>query len=356
MAEFLTTAAVTYQVERVILESKKKLVLVSPYIKITKTFLERLRDASGRGVLITIIYGKSELNSIEKKQIDSIPDLKLYFFENLHAKCYFNESEMVITSMNLYEFSERNNREMGIFITKKLDEEIFKEAVSETHSIIKSATLISTTLITKTDSKSSIAKSKTGFCIRCKDDVENSNNNPYCKDCYTSWEFWNNPLFIEKFCHNCASAHKSSKENPYCDPCNSTLIDFPLKKEDLIVIEKLFTTKYEESKINISGNYMYCVNILQFGDIMIREGYEIRFKYSLCSENIFVNKLKSINLDDLNFDYETKLISKHNSPYFNFTPKRVNNLDQLKEDYISLITKINHSVKNVSIKQNQFWM
>ena len=43
MAKFLTTSAVTYQVEKIIREAKKKLVLVSPYIKITKTFLERFK-------------------------------------------------------------------------------------------------------------------------------------------------------------------------------------------------------------------------------------------------------------------------------------------------------------------------
>ena len=352
MAEFLTTAAITYQVERIILESKKKLVLVSPYIQITKTFLERLRDASGRGVLITIIYGKTELKSSEKKQIDSIPDLKLYFFKNLHAKCYFNESEMVITSMNLYEFSERNNREMGIFITKKMDEEIFKEAVSETHSIIKSSTLISTMVVMKPELKTLTTKSKTGFCIRCKLDIENSNKKPYCNECYKSWGFWNNTLFIEKYCHNCASEHETSMENPYCDSCNSKLTIFPLKKEDLIVIEKLLSTKFEEGKINSTSSYIYCENILKFAAIMIREGFEIRFKYSLYSENLLLNKLKSLNIDDLNYEYHIKLNVKYSSPFYCFTPKKVNNLDHLLEDYISLINKINFSVKSLSIKQN----
>ena len=37
----------------------------------------------------------------------------LYFSKNLHAKCYLNEKKMIITSMNLYEFSQVNNREMA---------------------------------------------------------------------------------------------------------------------------------------------------------------------------------------------------------------------------------------------------
>ena len=358
MAEFLTTAAITYQVERIILESKKKLVLVSPYIKITKTFLERLRDASERGVIVSVVYGKTELNSSEKKQIDSIPNLKLYFFENLHAKCYFNEREMVITSMNLYEFSERNNREMGIFVTKKLDEEIFNDAVNETHSIIKSATIISNLPEPKKESKSIEIKTKEeeAFCIRCKEGIKNNADKPYCKKCFASWEFWNNPQFEEKFCHQCGSSYDATLDNPFCKTCNSKYINFPLKKEELIVAENLFKKTFQESKINSTNSYVYCEKILDFGDIMIRDGFEIRFKFSLYSEKAFVEKLKSLNLNDLNFNYETTLTYTNSTPYFLFTPKNADDIANLIVDFIALIRLINNSVKNLSIKQNQFWM
>jgi hypothetical protein len=352
MAKFLTTAAITYQVERIILESKKKLVLVSPYIKITKTFLERLRDASERGVIVSVVYGKTELNSAEKKQIDSIPNLKLYFFENLHAKCYFNEREMVITSMNLYEFSERNNREMGIFVTKKLDEEIFNDAVNETHSIIKSATIISNLPELSKESKSIefTTKSEEGFCIRCKDTIKNNADKPYCKKCYASWEFWNNPKFEEKFCHQCGSSHNATLENPICTTCNSKGINFPLKKEELIVIENLFKKKFQESKINSTNTYVYCEKIVAFGDIMIRDGFEIRFKFNLYSEKAFIEKLKSLRLNDLNYKYETNLTYTNSTPYYLFTPKNADDIATLVADFIALSTMINNSVKSLSIK------
>jgi hypothetical protein len=139
MAKFLTTSGVSHEVENIVKEAKKKLVLISPYIQINKMLLERLKIASAKGVQITFIYGKTELNLIEKKQLESIENLKLYFYPNLHAKCYFNEKLMVITSMNLYAFSEKNNREMGILINKVDDIEVFNDAVEETLSIVKSA-------------------------------------------------------------------------------------------------------------------------------------------------------------------------------------------------------------------------
>lgn len=139
MAKFLTTSGVTYEVEKIIEGAKKKLVLISPYVKISKMLLERLQNASDRGVQIILIYGKDELIKNEKIQLENIENLKLYFYQNLHAKCYFNEKTMVITSMNLYEFSEKNNREMGVLINKKEDEEMFNDTVIETHSIVKSS-------------------------------------------------------------------------------------------------------------------------------------------------------------------------------------------------------------------------
>ena len=139
MAKFLTTSGISYEVENIIKEAKKKLVLISPYVQINKMLLERLQNASDKGVQITFIYGKSELQKTEKNQLESIENLKLYYYPNLHAKCYFNEKLMVITSMNLYDFSEKYNREMGVLIQKADDLEIFTDAVNEAVSIVKSA-------------------------------------------------------------------------------------------------------------------------------------------------------------------------------------------------------------------------
>ena len=67
---------------------------------------------------IRIIYGKRGLKSDEREWIDSIPSIELCFRETLHAKLYLNEKQAVLTSMNLYQFSEKNNDEMGILVSK----------------------------------------------------------------------------------------------------------------------------------------------------------------------------------------------------------------------------------------------
>lgn len=63
--------------------------------------------------------------------------VRVSFCKNLHAKCYINEESCIISSLNLYEFSQVNNNEMGIFINKIEDHNVFKDAYEEAQRIIR---------------------------------------------------------------------------------------------------------------------------------------------------------------------------------------------------------------------------
>ncbi len=63
--------------------------------------------------------------------------LQLLSCDNLHAKCYMSEKACVITSMNMYDFSEHNNREMGILLEIPGDYLLMVEAASEIQSIVR---------------------------------------------------------------------------------------------------------------------------------------------------------------------------------------------------------------------------
>ena len=65
-----------------------------------------------------------------RSQLEQLDNLSLRFLNKLHAKCFFNEDNMVITSMNLYDFSEQNI-EMGVLINKQDEAELFNAAVIE---------------------------------------------------------------------------------------------------------------------------------------------------------------------------------------------------------------------------------
>jgi len=124
MAEFLTTTGAEHYIEDIVSNAHNRLVLICPYLKLSKTWLERLRDADRRNVKIFIVCGKEELKSDVRKQLQQLKNLELFFFENLHAKCYFNEERMVITSWNMYDSSHEKNREMGILLHANGDKDI----------------------------------------------------------------------------------------------------------------------------------------------------------------------------------------------------------------------------------------
>ncbi|RYG54919.1 MAG: hypothetical protein EOO01_00050 [Chitinophagaceae bacterium] len=139
MPSFLTTINSSAHIERIISSARKEIFLISPYLQISKIFMQRLMDAAGRGVRIHIVYGKKDLKADQLDQLRGLNGVTICFLENLHAKCYFNEQDMIITSMNLYEYSEKNNREMGISVSLKHDNELFFDARNEAYSIIKHA-------------------------------------------------------------------------------------------------------------------------------------------------------------------------------------------------------------------------
>lgn len=139
MAEFLTTHATAANIENIILNARQKLVLVSPYLQLSRAFFDRLKDSDERGVKIVLVYGKHQLKPNERNQLEKLKNLSLFFCENLHAKCYFNEDNMVITSMNMLEFSEKTNREMGVLAKRQDDAGIFKDAVREVQSIVRAS-------------------------------------------------------------------------------------------------------------------------------------------------------------------------------------------------------------------------
>lgn len=138
MAQFLTTKAIAYNIEELIKKSESNLYIVTPYLKISDTFFERIQDAVTRNISIYLIYGKSELTKREEGLLEKL-SINLYFKENLHGKCYANEKQALVTSMNLHLYSEANNREFGIIINKEQDPETFSDCISEITSIINTA-------------------------------------------------------------------------------------------------------------------------------------------------------------------------------------------------------------------------
>ena len=150
MAKFLNTDLLNEWIPRLIDETERELIIIVPYIKTSNLMYKHLYDANKRGVETTLVYRENKLSPEEKRKFEALDNLNLMHHPNIHAKCYYNEKYMIVGSMNLYEYSEKNNREMGVLLHKVCidnengwgnvdDKQIFEDAINEIKIIINSS-------------------------------------------------------------------------------------------------------------------------------------------------------------------------------------------------------------------------
>ncbi len=137
MSKFLNTSAANYYLEELIKNAQERLILISPYLRINDKIRELIEDKNRLKIDIRIIYGKSELQPDEIAWLKDLDYVRISFCKNLHAKCYLNENSCIITSLNLYEFSQVNNNEMGVYINKEDDIELYKDTFEEAQRLIR---------------------------------------------------------------------------------------------------------------------------------------------------------------------------------------------------------------------------
>lgn len=253
MAKFLDTHNTASEINNVIRNAQGWLAIVSPYLSLSPILLERLQDAGSRNVQVTLIYGKGELKSEVTQALSTVKNMDVWFYENVHAKCYCNQDCAVITSMNMYEFSEKNNREMGVLLRKQTDLDAYNETCSEIHSIVRSSTRrnasarqANASLHGTTPPKAHYPRKQTvvnhqshsspsmgdfmasalnslvggkGYCLRCGNRIELDGEHPLCGSCYKEWNRYKNADFVEEYCHRCGKHAKTTIDKPLCRSC-----------------------------------------------------------------------------------------------------------------------------------------
>lgn len=216
MAKFLDTKDIISSVQKILKNAKERVILISPYIDFDKRDKILIEEKNENKIYVTIVNGKKKsqlkFDSGIKNWIDSMDYVNYIFHKDLHAKCYLNEEEAVITSMNLYEASQKND-EMGVLISKKYDTQAYDDLLKEVQRIIR-----------KNKPGMTLKKSpkkENGFCIRCKSEIKLDPSHPYCKKDYPLWKKFNDENYEEKngVCHFCGKSIKSSLKKPACINC-----------------------------------------------------------------------------------------------------------------------------------------
>jgi phosphatidylserine/phosphatidylglycerophosphate/cardiolipin synthase-like enzyme len=153
VAKFLNTSATNYFLEELIKNARDRLILISPYLRFNDRVKELLEDKNRLKMDVRIVYGKNELQPEEINWLRELDFIRTSFCKNLHAKCYLNEEMGIITSLNLYEFSQVNNNEMGVLVSRLDDQELYRDAYEEAQRIIRISDEIRITLekVSKTE-------------------------------------------------------------------------------------------------------------------------------------------------------------------------------------------------------------
>lgn len=146
---FLTGIDLSEKIYDTIYNSEEYLLILSPFIQLDNYFKQEVfkTHLNNSNVHIIIGFGKNENNinrSFKKEDIEyftAFPNITIVYIPNLHAKYYGNEKKSVITSMNLLEYSFKNNIEFGVYSEKKLininSDPFFESAFSTCLNIVE---------------------------------------------------------------------------------------------------------------------------------------------------------------------------------------------------------------------------
>ena len=236
----------------IITNADKELCIISPYLKIPTQTKNYLKTADKKNIPFTIIYRSDfTLNGDDLRYFSELKNLDLRHCDDLHTKCYINEKEGLITSMNLHEHSQVSNWEMGVKFSKQNDLELYNDVVKELNFLLDASTSYSAgqkSQGTKQNNQSNYASKSSqkevykpkdaprkglftkivdsvlgeeAYCIRCgklmdKFDLEK----PLCATCYPKWAKYKKKDYPESRCHACGMPKSNiSYAKPICHDC-----------------------------------------------------------------------------------------------------------------------------------------
>jgi hypothetical protein len=256
MPQFLNHQIIKKELLNLFYTADECIFLVSPYIKLNDEMRKALsRKRNDPKFEIVVLFGKNEENlskSLSREDMEFFKDfanVEICYHADLHAKYYGNEIKSIVTSLNLHQYSVKNNIEIGILLErkmfdfggdKKLDTEIFEyiEKVLESSELVyekrtKQERFLFGLIGGKTNKKVSYDATsqiygspltpnmypnsqKMGYCIRTGKEIPFNIKVPYSKEAHQSWAVFKNENYKEQYCHY--SGEKSNGETSFSRP------------------------------------------------------------------------------------------------------------------------------------------
>ena len=113
MAKFLTGHELNFELGKLLESAEGQIVLISPYIKLHERYASILKIKKDYPEIEIIIVSRS-MKQEDFNFFKDFPNIEIRYEKRLHAKYYANESYAILTSMNLYDYSQDVNIEAGV--------------------------------------------------------------------------------------------------------------------------------------------------------------------------------------------------------------------------------------------------
>lgn len=136
MAKFLSTSATTYHLESLLQDTTEQLIIVTPALKLNERVQELLAQRDGAQAATHILYQQNHLQPAEMHWLNTLTYLQTSFCKNLQAQCYLNDSEAIITSLQLHAVGQEQRNEMGVLIHRDTDAELYQEIYDEVQRLL----------------------------------------------------------------------------------------------------------------------------------------------------------------------------------------------------------------------------
>jgi|GEM_PF-1002527 len=235
--------------------ARREVVIVSPYVQLWTNLDRELSNAKQRGLKLRLFYRTDSEKKLDKTRLTQLFN-ELIPVDLLHAKIYGFDDEYIVSSMNLYNFSQESSREIALRVTDTGQCEEIRRYVAEQLTPQRATPPSAADLIGQMDpakmmlkllelvgghaespsqqpivapqrgsipaspsKKPSSAKRAEGFCIRCGDGLALNPEKPLCGGCYKEWAKFKNPQYEERQCHLCGKPNRTSVLKPLCYGC-----------------------------------------------------------------------------------------------------------------------------------------
>lgn len=129
--KFIKPSEISSKIMTLLDESDEFVVIVSPYVKISKWYklLKKIENLKNRNTSIEFIIRKDNTNQNSFKELDELK-IRYTAVSDLHCKLYLNEKYAIVSSMNLLLSSEINSLELG-YVTES--EKEYQELIDFCH-------------------------------------------------------------------------------------------------------------------------------------------------------------------------------------------------------------------------------